>query len=325
MIFHESHCRIFKYPLSFLKTSLTPKDPSIAALVTDTCPAEDLTTVAAGVVAAPLAGLCRLVRRGEDGEDAVAMARPLEIAKSCFVPGFFLHAQDDEIVPSEAAKQLRNNYGGEAQMQLMAKCTHNSDRPNASLARAALFLARGFDLENLAVSQLDAYLTKLAAPDPGNKIDLRAEQLLSSTESEKRRWGLFIKAVNACPSYHDVAFHRVLARGQQSADYARYCFLVKLPSLEGEVCVAWASDFPCGQRVGMIHFLIMSCTSLSLTRAVVRKDEKQHRVTLHDLAIKDLGLFIIELVFEKFELRFQNLTRNLPFTVDRRHGSFLRS
>ena len=224
---------------------------------------------------------------------AMPFARPLEIAKSCFVPGFFLHAENDEIVPSEAAKQLRNVYGGEAQIQLMANCSHNSTRPNTPLARTALFLARAFDLENLAVSQLDAYLTRLAAPDPGNKIDRKAEDFLASKESEKRRWGLFMKAVNSCPSYHDVAFHRVLARGQKSPEYARYALLMKLPNSDSEVCIAWASEAPAStsggsRRVGTVHFMVMSCTSLSLTRAVVRAEGNHHRVVLHDLAIKEL-------------------------------------
>ena len=204
---------------------------------------------------------------------------PLKLVQTCFVPGMFLQPGDD-LIPADAAKQLRSSYGGEAQV-LKMDCAHHAARPNEAVAKAALFLARAFGLEGLPVSQLDADLTRLKAPDPGKKIEHRALELLRSSEASERRWGLFMKAVNACPSYHDVAFNQVLAKGRQRADGLNYAIVLKLPSTECEVCVAWASE--CASR-GQVHFLVISSASISFTRAEIGADQ---RVILEDLAVQD--------------------------------------
>ena len=270
-------------------------DPSVAALVSDSAYLDLASLVVPEMLQGPLSGLCHLAaaagRLARAPGASEAVSRPVDLGRSCFVPALFLHGSDDEIVPSDQAKQLRQAYAGEAQVLLMS-CGHDSARPSSAIARAALFLARAFNLESSEVSRLDAYLAKLAAPSAGYKIDKQAEVLLAAEELEKRRWGLLMKAVNACPSYHGATFHRVLAKGQQSPHSTRFVALVSLPSSDCEVCLAWAAEttiHASGQTriAGTVHFLVVSCSCLSLTRAIVRSDE-HHRVAVQDLAVQDL-------------------------------------
>lgn len=279
------------------------QDPSVAALVCDSA-YSDLTKglLVPEMFSTPLSNFCQLLSQTTANQHlSAAPLRPVEVVKACFVPAFFLHGAEDDLVPCEAARELRNNYGGEAQVMIIPKSSHHSLRPSSALARAALFLARAFNLKNQAVLQLDEYLTRLAAPKE-NQISQRqqkAEDWLRSDEVFKRHCGLFQMALNGCPAYRDVAFRRSLACGQKShgqeVQGVHYAIRLKLPNREGEVCIAWASES--GKKdsnddgvlgmLGMVHFMIVSCTSLSITRVVIRRDIHNHRVAVQDLIMKE--------------------------------------
>ena len=282
------------------------QDPSVAALVCDSA-YSDLTSglLVPEMFSAPLSNFCQLLSQTNQ-HVAAAPLRPVEVVKACFVPAFFLHGAEDDLVPCEAARELRNHYGGEAQVMIIPKSSHHSLRPSGALARAALFLARAFNLKNQAVLQLDEYLTRLAAPKENqilNQRQQKAEDWLRSDEVFKRHYGLFQMALNACPAYRDgPAFHRSRAYGQKShgqgmVEGVHYAIRLKLPNRECEVCIAWASES--GKKdsndrkdavlgiLGMVHFMVVSCTSLSITRVVIRRDIHNHRVAVQDLIMKE--------------------------------------
>eukprot|EP00438_Fugacium_kawagutii_P015986 Skav227123 [mRNA] locus=scaffold199:596185:597158:- [translate_table: standard] len=236
--------------------------------------------------------------------------KPVEVAKSCFIPGFFLHGTEDQLVPKEAARDLRSSYAGEAQVLLMPNCSHDSLRPSASLARAALFLARAFNLDSVAVQQLDLYLTKLTErPQLDQQLDCKAEDLLRSPEAQRRHRGMLLKAVNACGyGQHVEAFRLSRAKGQQFRyGEARgeggwvgvhFAILLQFRSSESELCIAWVDDealeSPAGHKgghpspVGTVHFVTLSCTCVRISRAMICQESRGHRVAVQDLLVKEL-------------------------------------
>lgn len=286
---NTSHCLVALWGRStgaVAALQYAAKDPSVAALVMDS--PSDLTSLAPmGPIFSPVSNFCQLL--------GTSFLQPLEVAKSCFVPGFILHAAEDRMNPSDCAN-LRSNYAGEAQVLLMP-CSHDSRRPGWALARASLFLARAFKLDNSAVAKLEMYLTKVVSSGEDvqhrDQLERQAENCLKSTETQLRLHGLLLKAANACG--HRVGFHRSLAKGQKSRGQngvmgVHYAILIQLPRFEHEVCIAWASESTESTdcRVGMVHFMTISCTSLSISRAVIRRDENHHRVAVQDLLVKDL-------------------------------------
>lgn len=286
---NTSHCLVALWGRStgaVAALQYATQDPSVAALVMDSA-YSDLTNLAPmAPLFSPVSNFCQLLGN-------TSFVQPLEVAKSCFVPGFILHAAEDRMVPSDCARDLRSNYAGEAQVLLMPKCSHDSHRPGWALARASLFLARAFKLENSAVAKLDLYLTKVVSSEENldKQLERQAEDLLKSNEPQLRLHGLLLKAANACG--HRVGFHRSLAKGQKSRGRngvlgVHYAVLIQLPRFEHEVCIAWASEST--ECRGMVHFLTISCTSLSISRAVIRRDENLHRVAVQDLMVKDLKL-----------------------------------
>ena len=158
---NTSHCLVALWGRStgaVAALQYAAQDPSVAALVMDSAYG-DLTHLAPmAPIFSPVSNFCQLLGNS-------TFLQPLEVAKSCFVPGFILHAAEDRMVPSASARELRSNYAGEAQVLLMPKCSHDSQRPSWALARATLFLARAFKLENLAVTKLDFYLAKRVSSD----------------------------------------------------------------------------------------------------------------------------------------------------------------
>jgi len=280
------------------------KDPTLAAIVCDSA-YSDLASLleVPGVLSAPLAGLCQLASGsgllGPGTESSPSPTDPIEYARSCFVPGLFLHAAEDELLSSNHAKNLRQAHGGEAQLLTMSRTRHDSSRPNEAISRAALFLSRAFGLENKAVSRLALYLSRLHPDDATDKIDQEAAKLLAAQEVQKRRWGLLMKAVNHCPAYHGTSFTRARARGVRpsspaGSDYVKYAILVTLPSASSEVCIAWAAEMTAenaeNRRLGTVHFANISCSCLSLTRATVHEDETNQTVDLEDLAVQESSL-----------------------------------
>ena len=283
---NTSHCLVALWGRStgaVAALQYAAQDPSVAALVMDSA-YSDLTNLAPmAPLLSPVSNFCQLLGNS-------SFVQPLEVAKSCFVPGFILHAAEDRMVPSDCARDLRSNYAGEAQVLLMPKCSHDSHRPGWALARASLFLARAFKLENSAVAKLDLYLTKVVSSEENldKQLERQAEDLLKSNETQLRLHGLLLKAANACG--HRVGFHRSLAKGQKSRGRngvlgVHYAILIQLPRFEHEVCIAWASEST--ECRGMVHFLTISCTSLSISRAVIRRDENLHRVAVQDLMVKE--------------------------------------
>ena len=284
------------------------KDPTLAAIVCDSA-YSDLASLleVPGVLSAPLAGLCQLASGsgllGPGTESSPSPTDPIEYARSCFVPGLFLHAAEDELLSSNHAKNLRQAHGGEAQLLTMSRTRHDSSRPNEAISRAALFLSRAFGLENKAVSRLALYLSRLHPDDATDKIDQEAAKLLAAQEVQKRRWGLLMKAVNHCPAYHGTSFTRARARGVRpsspaGSDYVKYAILVTLPSASSEVCIAWAAEMTAenaeNRRLGTVHFANISCSCLSLTRATVHEDETNQTVDLEDLAVQDRHLLAVD-------------------------------
>ena len=203
----------------------------------------------------------------------------LEVAQKCFVPAFFLAGPCSTSCTNFKLEDLRSHYGGEAQI-------------GHSVARAALFLARAFGLDNAAVTQLDAYLTKLAKQDRRKCSDEQAEEFLRSNEAEKCLLGLLQKAANACSCQS--SFGQSLARGQishwESRGVLRYAICLQLANFDAEVCIAWATKTEHNSdMVGLVHFMNVSCTSLSISRAVIREghDGHGHRVAVQDLMVKE--------------------------------------
>ncbi|CAE7938533.1 cbpA, partial [Symbiodinium necroappetens] len=279
------------------------KDPTLAAIVCDSA-YSDLASLleVPGVLSAPLAGLCQLASGswllGPGTDSSKTPTDPVEYARSCFVPGLFLHAAEDELLSSDHARNLRQAHGGEAQLLTMSRTCHDSARPNEAISRAALFLSRAFGLENEAVSRLALYLSRLHPDDATDKIDREAAKLLAAQEVQKRRWGLLMKAVNHCPAYHGASFTRATARGVRPSpagpNYVKYAILVTLPSASSEVCIAWAAEMTAenadNRRLGTVHFANISCSCLSLTRATVHEDETNQTVHLEDLAVQESSL-----------------------------------
>ena len=273
------------------------KDPTLAAIVCDSA-YSDLASLLEmpGLLSAPLAGLCQLASGSGllgPGVDS-SITPPSDHARSCFAPALFLHPAEDEILSAEHARALRQAYGGEAQLLTMSATSHDSARPSEAIARAALFLARAFGLEQDSVSRLALYLSRLHPDASTEKIDREAAELLAAQESRKRCWGLLMKAVNACPAYHGAAFSRVKARGlrpsSRGQEYVKFAVLVTLPSASSEVCIAWAAERPSGQEcqkpcLGTVHFANISCSCLNLARASVIAG--MQKVEWEDLAVQD--------------------------------------
>ena len=276
------------------------KNPTLAALVCDSAYSDAASLLEVpGVLSGPLSGLCQLA--SESGllgprvdSSATTSTAPVDHAKACFVPGLFLHPAEDELLSTEHARNLRQAYGGEAQLLTMSGTSHDSARPNETISRAALFLSRAFGLENDSVSRLALYLSKLHPDAAKDQIDQEAAKLLVAQEVQKRRWGLLMKAVNHCPAYHGAAFKRVIARGlrpeTRGPEYVKFAILVTLPNPGSEVCIAWAAEMSeeSGEqrRLGTVHFANISCSCLSLTRAIVQEDDTGHTVQLEDLAVQ---------------------------------------
>ena len=67
--------------------------------------------------------------------------KPKDLAKSCKVPSYFIHALDDDLIPLSHTEAILENYGGEKDYFF---CTgnHNTMRPKDVFEAVIAFLKK---------------------------------------------------------------------------------------------------------------------------------------------------------------------------------------
>jgi len=83
---------------------------------------------------------------------------PLEHAKQSFVPGLFMHGQEDTFISPGHSRQLYDAYMGDKEFVLLEGEDHNSERSPQAIGRAVDFFCRAFRLGDvdLSVTQRDS-------------------------------------------------------------------------------------------------------------------------------------------------------------------------
>lgn len=255
-------------------------DPSLAALVSDGAYSDLIALLELpSWASSPLYGLQRLAQRqrsgdGGDAEDEGGV--PLELARRCYVPAFFVHGAADEIVPPSHAEALRKNYGGEAQLLLVPDGAHDTPRPAAILARVTLFLFRAFRREGEAevaaevqrLERMAISARSLPPLPPPTTSDVEVRDLLAAHSAPQRRCGLLMAAVAACPAHLHARFEpvHVPSRGEAAGTLLKLTGSVAFLSAESEATIAWAVDSGHTGGGGVVIFAVLSPSLQTITR-----------------------------------------------------------
>uniref|UniRef100_A0A7S4SRY7 Uncharacterized protein n=1 Tax=Alexandrium monilatum TaxID=311494 RepID=A0A7S4SRY7_9DINO len=204
------------------------------------------------------------------------LALPPSVAvERCFVPALFIHGRQDTLAPPSRAQALREAYRGEREPVLwVSGGSHDSRRPAATFAKAALFLLRQFCLDERpelreVVERLAAAAasTQEALPMSPQLMASETEvcRLLGSSNQEDKRRGLLLAALAACPSHRSASFSQVSlpVRGSHEEPLLQSAAMVTLPRPDSEAVAAWATDSSRGG--GAVYFAVLSTTLVTLT------------------------------------------------------------
>jgi len=284
---------------SLLALRCAASDPSLAALVCDHGDGVYEDTVDLPVIpqwlSSPLYGLKRLavssvasVAGQVATENAIGPwlmeSSAREAASSCFVPALFVDGSTDGISPQGSAKELVDAYAGERQLILLPKTVSSSGqkepstRPEAVIAKVALFMARAFRREEEGLSEISLAIDGLIAaansaavpaqpaaieapgtstrwesvalntlePESPNASQREIERLVGSSSVADKHKGLVLAALAACPSYQGALLSEIRLPQISGSDpcLVHVAGTVTLPTAASEAALIWATGTP---------------------------------------------------------------------------------